>query len=331
MLARDPTAIRVAEALRKRCGVGEGDRILAGVSGGADSTAMLRILAALAGRREWRCDLHVIHVNHQLRPDAGHDADFTASLCDSLGVPCRIASIDPAAAAGNLEDNARRRRYEAMEREADRIDADWIAVAHHADDQLETLIMRIIRGSSLRGMRGIAWRRGRLIRPMLALDGQAIRQFLARFGQAWREDSTNQDMNRWRAAIRGRVLPVLRELKPDAAEKAVDTADQLAEAGRAMERIERRLARRLIRRLPDGSAAMAREQAAELERWWIGALIRRVAMELGAESDALGARVMEPMLAAVGDGQGRERIFELAGGVRVEMDRAEIRWVRAAR
>lgn len=323
---RDELTTTVTQALRDRCGVGPGDRILLALSGGADSVALLRALAAIAGRREWKLDLHAIHVNHQLRPEAGQDAAFAADLCGKLQVMCHHRAIDPRLAGGNLEAAGRKLRHAAFEEVADEIDADWIATAHHADDQLETLLMRIIRGSSLRGMRGIVWRRGRLIRPMLRVDRAAITGYLHDLGQTWREDATNGDLKQWRARLRHQVLPVLRELRLDAAMKATDTAERLAEAAAALERAERRLEQRLVRYEGQHRAEMDRTLAVELPADSIGGLLRRVALRFGADSDGMGLHIITPMIKAITDGQGQLRCFDLAGGVRVRISADRVEW-----
>ena len=330
MLHRDELALAVTEAMRDRCGVAAGDRILIAVSGGADSVTLLRTLAAIRDRREWLLDLHVIHVNHQLRCEAGIDAQFTAELCEQLNVPCHPRVIDPRSAGGNLESASRKLRHAEFQAVADEIDADWIATAHHADDQLETLLMRIIRGSSLRGMRGIVWRRGRVIRPMLRVDRAAIIAFLNRLGQAWREDATNRDPRQWRAWLRQRVLPELRKLRADAAMKATDTAERLGEAAAALDQAERRLEHRLVRYEDQQLASMDRASAARLSAESIGGLLRRVALRFGADSDAMGLRVIEPMVKAIADGQGQRRHFELAGGVSVEISADRVAWRKAS-
>ncbi|NBC10332.1 MAG: tRNA lysidine(34) synthetase TilS, partial [Planctomycetes bacterium] len=191
-IAYHPLMRRLTHGLRRRCGVGEGEAILVAVSGGADSVALLRGLRLLALKRRWRLRLHVGHVQHHLRPpeEAEADAAFVQSLADELSLPFRRRDLE--VPAGNTEAQARRQRYAALTRMAQEAGASLIATGHHADDHLETILMRLLRGTRARGLRGIAWRRAmkaeehekpedaeasaiRLIRPMLAAThGEAI-------------------------------------------------------------------------------------------------------------------------------------------------------------
>lgn len=226
-------AERISNALRDRCRVSEGDRILLAVSGGADSVALLRAMVELAKWPQWRLDLHVAHINHKLRDDADNDETFVVMLCASLNLSCHTHTLDLQNISGNLEAEARRQRYQSLAHISNGIDADFVATAHHADDQLETMLMRLIRGSTAKGLAAMAWRRGmegtnaELIRPMLTVDHDDAVGYLREIQQDWREDSTNQDLAKWRARLRSDVLPILKELRPSAAHKAVETTDRL--------------------------------------------------------------------------------------------------------
>jgi tRNA(Ile)-lysidine synthetase-like protein len=318
----------LAAALRERCGVEPGTRLLLAVSGGADSVALLRGLAALADRREWRLDLHVGHIQHHLRPDAETDADFVEQLAADLGLPFHRRDVHPAAEAGNLEAAARRRRYRALREIAGRLDAECIVTAHHADDQLETMLMRLIRGASVRGLAGMAWRRrlgGRqLIRPMLGTDHAAAMAFCRAIDQRWREDPSNRDAERWRARLREAVLPVLRELRPDAANKANDAAQQLRETAACLERAARRAERRLVT-LEDGNARLDRDAARALPRPLLRTILRDRLRQAGAPTDRLGQRQLDPIVRAIRDRGGERRRFDLAGlNVTVAADQVHI-------
>jgi len=259
-IAYHPLMRRLTHGLRRRCGVREGDAILVAVSGGADSVALLRGLRLLAPKRRWRLTLHVGHVQHHLRPleEAEADAQFVEALTDELGLPFHRRDID--VPAGNPEAQARKRRYAALAEMARDADASSIATAHHADDHLETILMRLLRGTTARGLRGIAWKReikaekrknGKtenpeafalsaihdppsamiLIRPMLAATHAEAIDFLEAQGQPWREDATNTDRARTRARLRHEVLPVLRDLRPSVARKVLELSDALREQG----------------------------------------------------------------------------------------------------
>lgn len=229
-----PLVRALVHGLRHRCGVLEGDRVLVACSGGADSVALLRALHLLQDRRTWNLSLTVAHVQHHLRPEdeAEGDAAFVEALAGQLGLKYVRRDITPVEADGNVEANAREQRYAALTEMAFEVGATYVATAHHADDQLETLLMAILRGTTAKGLRGIAWQRPlnesvTLIRPMLnATHAEAI-ELLESLDQPWREDATNLDKSRTRARLRHEVLPVLRELRPSVARKAVELGDAL--------------------------------------------------------------------------------------------------------
>lgn len=240
--AYHPLVRSLTRSLRRRCGVSEGGRLLVAVSGGADSVALLRALALLAPRRRWRLSLVVGHVQHHLRREAEGDAAFVEGLAKACRLPFdrRDLALHPEAPHGcaqttNLEALARDARYTALAEMALSSDCGFVATAHHADDQLETLLMRVMRGAGVAGMRGIAWRRGladgvTLIRPMLGVTHADAIDFLHRLDQSWQEDHTNADITRTRARLRRDVLPVLRELRPSVARKAVELGDAMRRA-----------------------------------------------------------------------------------------------------
>jgi len=204
-----------------------GTIFLAAVSGGADSVAMLVALAAV---RE-RCrgfDLRCIHVEHGIRraEESRGDAGFVKSLCGELGVPCRVVSVKPgrvALVAGKrgigIEAAARLYRHRAWFREAARLEGALpeaeggkrvrVLVAHTADDMLETVLMRVLRGVGPSGLAAMPVCRGRILRPLLALGRRDVLSYLALKKIPWREDSTNTDTRYLRNRIRHRLIPLL--------------------------------------------------------------------------------------------------------------------------
>jgi tRNA(Ile)-lysidine synthase len=205
----------VQDNLARLGGVGPG--VLA-VSGGADSVALLRALADLAPTRTFV----VAHLNHQLRgKDSDADAEFVAKLCPHL--IHLTESIDVAKLSSetgeNLEATARRARYDFLADISRKSGSRWVATAHTHDDQVETILHRLIRGAGIRGLRGIAEQRPlapgiRLLRPMLNVSRVDVIEFLNGLGQTWREDATNQDTVFTRNRIRHELLPMLRSYNP---------------------------------------------------------------------------------------------------------------------
>jgi len=214
--------------------------------------ALLAVLRRLADRRDRRWELSVAHLNHRLRRGADADAAFVRDLARRWELPCVVEAIDVAAAAEgamSVEAAARKVRYEFLAKTARRLGATAVATGHHADDNVETILQRIIRGTHLRGLRGIPAERTmdkaggiRLVRPLLAVRREQIEQFCLRHGFAWRTDPTNADTAHRRNFIRHELLPLMRDRINPRVDDALlrlagavgDTEDHLAEAGRQL-------------------------------------------------------------------------------------------------
>src|SRR5216684_1364821 len=206
-----------------------GDRVGVAVSGGADSVALLLLLLALRGKLG--IVLSVVHFNHKLRGKAS-DADekFVAKLAAKLGLEFHSASIDVAKKAknerANLEDAARRARYDYFRSLAESGVCGRIAVAHTADDQAETVLAHLLRGTGLAGLGGIHPVAGPAFRPLLSVRRSELRGFLRARKQSWREDATNRDTERMRARIRKRLLPLIeKQFQPAIVEHLGTLAD----------------------------------------------------------------------------------------------------------
>jgi len=195
------------------------DVVVVGVSGGADSTALLHLLIGLNQTAEWQLRLHVAHLDHRLRGNqSGQDAAFVQAAADSLSLPCTIDRRDVQAIAGSqsgsVEETARRERYAFFERVCLQVGSKVVAVGHHADDNAETILHRILRGTGVRGLAGIPRSRVlsadsdiRLIRPLLSVTRAALRTYLADAGIAFREDASNAATEPMRNRIRNTLLP----------------------------------------------------------------------------------------------------------------------------
>ncbi|HEV8673671.1 MAG TPA: tRNA lysidine(34) synthetase TilS [Methylomirabilota bacterium] len=209
----DPTscpdlADAVRAAIARHRLLDPGERVLVGVSGGADSVALLHALTRLAP--EYGLDLTVCHVHHGLRPEADRDAALVSDLGARLGCPVLIERVRVTPRPGRSpEAVARVARYAALDRAARATGATRIALGHTADDQAETVLMRLLQGAGPRGLAGIPVRRGRLIRPLLEVDRAAIVAYLHAHRVGWVEDATNQDQKLLRNRIRHELLPLL--------------------------------------------------------------------------------------------------------------------------
>lgn len=202
-----------------------GSVVVALVSGGADSVALLRLLAS--GALGALMGLSVLHVNHGLRGEAA-DADeaFVVALGERLGVPCTVIRADVAAVAAaeglNLEDAGRRIRYESAEVEigrrcealGTRPGSGRVAVGHTFDDRLETFLARLVSGAGSGGLRSIAPVRDRIVRPLIDARRCDVTGYLEAIGQPWCEDATNTDTTRERAWVRREILPRVLERNP---------------------------------------------------------------------------------------------------------------------
>ena len=189
--------------------VQEGDRVIAGVSGGADSVCLLFVL--LEYRKRVSFSLAAAHVNHGLRAEAGEDARYVEELCGREGIPFYYIEENVSARArewGCSEEEAGRRvRYEAFERAAQEFGANRIAVAHSQNDNAETMLFHLFRGSGIRGLGGIRPVRGRVIRPVLCLQRGEIEEYLSLRGISFCRDATNEKDAYTRNRIRHHILP----------------------------------------------------------------------------------------------------------------------------
>jgi tRNA(Ile)-lysidine synthase len=211
---------RVLDGIERHSMTRPGDRIGIGVSGGADSVALLRLLAELQGRLGIR--LLVLHFHHQLRgAEADKDERFVAALAQKFGfdfVADRANVAGEARRNGwNLEDAARRLRYQFFASVAASHGLNRVAVAHTAHDQAETVLAHLFRGTGPTGLAGIYPVAGLIVRPLLDIRRDELRDYLSSLKQFWREDATNQDTSRTRARIRHQLLPLLeRDFEPAA-------------------------------------------------------------------------------------------------------------------
>jgi tRNA(Ile)-lysidine synthase len=217
---------KVLKTIGKGAMVSPGDLVLVALSGGPDSTALLHLLHELSGELE--CALAAAHLNHMLRGrESDGDEHSCAELARGLGIEFRSERIDVAAEAArnssNLEETGRELRYRFLERTADALGADVIAVGHTADDQAETVLLRLLRGAAGGGLRGMRLHRGRIIRPLLETTREEVTAYLTARNLSWRSDSSNLDERFSRVYLRRRIIPLLRELNPSL-EKTISTA-----------------------------------------------------------------------------------------------------------
>jgi len=207
-VAPKPLLVAVRAAVSRHRLVRPGDRVLVAVSGGPDSVALLHALTLL--RPEYGLALHVCHVHHGLRPEADRDAQFVERLAARLGCPITVERVAVTLGSGRSPEQAARvARYAALARAARVFDASRIALGHTADDQAETVLMRVLQGAGPRGLAGMLVRRGLLVRPLLDVDRATVLAHLATHGLPSVEDATNRDPRFLRNRIRHELLPLL--------------------------------------------------------------------------------------------------------------------------
>lgn len=229
------------DALDRLCPPSGGEALVLAVSGGADSMALMHGMALLNHEQQQSWSLRVAHLNHLIRgDDADRDAEFVAEQSAGLVLPCVVERCDvPELARAqkmSLEQAARSARYAFLERVARDCGATFVATAHHADDQVETVLANVLTGAGLHGLRGMRpirpmsrGSRVKLIRPLLAARREELRAFLLDRDVTWRHDHTNDNQRHLRNKIRHGVLPMLeRDINPQVGAAILRLAEQAA-------------------------------------------------------------------------------------------------------
>ena len=219
---------RVQQFIDDKALLNRQDKVLVALSGGADSVALLRVLLALG----YRCEC--AHCNFHLRgEESNRDEAFVRALCQERKVMLHVTHFDTETYARehrqSIEMAARELRYRWFEELRRECGAAVIAVAHHRDDSVETLLLNLIRGTGINGLKGIAAKNGRIVRPLLQERRESIEEYLGAIGQDYVTDSTNLQDEYMRNKIRLNILPMMRELNPSVAESIFETSRRLAE------------------------------------------------------------------------------------------------------
>ena len=204
-------------------------KVLVALSGGADSVALLRVLLSLG----YTC--RAVHCNFHLRgEESNRDEQFVTALCHTLGVECEVVHFDTLAYAAehkqSVEMAARELRYEAFERLRQAYGYDAIAVAHHQDDAVETLLLNLIRGAGINGLTGMKVKNGHVVRPLLCLTRDEVTDYLDHLGQTYVTDSTNLTDMYARNKVRLQLLPLMQQINPAAKSNIMQAAIHLGEA-----------------------------------------------------------------------------------------------------
>ena len=249
----DELVRKVYDTIKKSEMICQGDSVIVGVSGGADSVCLLSVLKNLQMSMDLK--LTAVHIHHGLRGEAAdRDRDFVIQLCQTLHVPCECFQTDirEMAQAQHLseEEAGRMFRYECFEQVRQQKQASKIAVAHHMDDQAETVLLNLFRGSGLKGMAGIPAVRDVIVRPLLKISRSDIEEYLKKHQIAYRNDATNFETEYTRNRIRLDILPyVTQHINPAAVSHIAETAAIAADICRYIEKQAAVIGRTMIRQV----------------------------------------------------------------------------------
>jgi tRNA(Ile)-lysidine synthase len=333
--------------LRERFGVCAGERIGVAVSGGADSVALLRLFVEL--REMLGVVVCVAHFNHKLRGKASEaDEKFVASLAAKYGLEFFVSHQNVAAKAkrerANLEDAGRRARYTFFERLVKEGRVSRVAVAQTADDQAETVLAHILRGTGLAGLAGIHPEAGSVFRPLLGIRRAALRAYLQEKRQTWREDASNRDETRTRALIRHKLMPFLeKKFRTPVVEHLCQLAELAREDNSYLDFTASWRINVLAKESKDGISIPVRDLALgqkpkakeeqELSRYDLVALPKRIVRQLvqraKPRAGELGSTHVDAVLRLARSGHSGQ-ILQLPGGVEVRRERDALTFRAAA-
>jgi tRNA(Ile)-lysidine synthase len=306
--------LRVEKFIKKHNMLPQGCKVLAGVSGGADSVALLHILCELRGRLCFA--LEAAHFNHGIRAEADVDEAFVAALCVSLGVPLHAGRADVPALAKtrgvSLEVAAREARHAFFRKVMAEHGVDRLALAHHMDDQAETVLLRLIRGTGTAGLGAMApVEASGIIRPFLCVGREDIRAWCIANGVVWREDATNSDTSIPRNFVRGELIPRIRELNPQVSKALCRAAELLREDEEYLLGLACDIVKRAEYR-PDGSVALTAAALAALPEALKGRALRLLIGRAGLTRDVERVNI-DDVTELLGEGMTGCRV-DLGGG-----------------
>lgn len=314
----DDLIAAIEETMRRNRLLSAGDSVLVGLSGGPDSSCLLAVLHSL--REKYQLDIHAVYVNHNLRPgEVPAEIAFCRSLCETLGVAFLQRSIDVASLRKerrmNLHEAARELRYQAFRDAALEVRANRIALAHTADDQAETFIMRLTRGSGPAGLSGIPIMRDSIIRPLLEVEREEITRFLRGKDIVPVTDSSNLTEDYFRNAVRMSVMPVLKRSNPGLARSLCHTMAILQEEERYFGILVTKTLMKLISRKTEGRIELFLAPMEAMETVILRRVLRRAISETaGLRGIAFGH--IEDIISLIRKGAAGQRI-RIPNGIRV--------------
>lgn len=279
------------------------DTIVLGISGGADSVCLLKILARW--KEVWGISLRAVHVHHQLRgEEADADERFVRELCENEGIPCRVFHEDVQGMAQRekigLEEAGRIARYRCFATVCEDVGGGKIALAHHQDDLAETMLHHLVRGTGMAGLCSLKPVSGNRIRPLLCLEKEEILVYLKAAGQPWRTDSSNLEDDYTRNRIRHHVLEELKtEVNPRAVRHMAQLSEELEETRAVLAQVAAEKRRQYVRKSEKGML---------------------LAEELKKEPDLIGRQIVHDLLKEI---SGKQKDF-----TRIHVEAVQELWNR---
>ncbi|MHB1168710.1 MAG: tRNA lysidine(34) synthetase TilS [Longimicrobiales bacterium] len=320
MAPDNPLPIGQLETLLARARV----RVLVGLSGGADSMALLHMLRFAAGAYH-TAELAAAHFDHRMRPDSGADAAWVRGICTAWEVPLHEGAADTPPTG---ETSARAARWAFLYDVARRTGADVILTAHHADDQAETVLHRLLRGTGTTGLAGITpvrvrrieGRRVRIVRPLLGVRRETLRAYCVRHGIRWREDPTNALALTPRNMIRLRLLPALEAAAPGATQRLVQLAELARTVEHAWDAALSDVRRRVVKERDQTRIVLARQALLDYDPQVRRRVLRQELRRFGSIPGRAATGAVDEFIRTAASG----RAMTLSGGVRLERERDRI-------
>jgi tRNA(Ile)-lysidine synthase len=312
----DATALTVlARVVRESGLVAEGSRGVVLVSGGADSAATAAGLAGALGADR----VLGLHLNYGLRPDSDDDQRTCEQLCRELGIELEVER--PELGSGNIQAEARRVRYGAAEVLRLARGFDWVATGHTRTDLAETVLYRLATSPGRRALLGLRARRGNVVRPLLSIDRDEARRLVTDAELPFADDPTNAEPVFARNRIRNEVLPVLRQIGPEAEAAIAETQAELAEEGETLDRLA---ANALAESGAEAAGAIGRDALEEMDPAIRRLVLRRMAEHAAAGQVPLGRSRAAEIWRLVNQPEGG--VIELGGGVEAHAEHGHVRF-----
>lgn len=323
-----------AQAIDRECRIAAGDSLIVAVSGGADSLALLAALSTISRKPHRRYVLEVVYVHHHLRSQADAEAVAIRDLSQALGWRFHQQDVYPDRRDGNLASSARDLRYRALAQIAVKAKAAAIATAHHGTDQLETLLLNLVRGAGLNGLAGMPWKTSLMgatvIRPLLNQSHDDCVRLCRKLGWKWFEDASNSDETKNRNLIRAKIVPILHEIAPDVESRVWRTTELLREAAAMIRDVVKETFPESSSQ-DDGCRTLNRKRLCDLNDLVLGEGLRQMVVRSGGTVDAISFPMIRGVIDAIRDRAEHRREISWPGGVKIVVSSKQVEFWLADR